>query len=258
MAASSLSMSSERTSRKYVKSIFYVLIVFSLFHLVSVLIVLVPTGNSLLILDPISTLKPWCILYGVLQCIGSWHLSRSHPRDDADCGLSSSGGKNLKGPRAIMHFVTSTIKTTLKYGLLLCFSFILFHTVAVLYGAPLTESVQETAIFAVLLTTLVALPTFFMIGTDGEQFNRIFKSRKLQAGIETALVYIVVASLLGAWLGAFPIPLDWDRPWQKWPISCCIGALIGHAVGLGAAVVHCGRMLSTEVDMSSDRKSKNF
>ncbi len=21
-------------------------------------------------------------------------------------------------------------------------------------------------------------------------------------------------SVIGAWLGAFPIPLDWDRPWQ--------------------------------------------
>ena len=23
-----------------------------------------------------------------------------------------------------------------------------------------------------------------------------------------------MAALVGAWLGAFPIPLDWDRPWQ--------------------------------------------
>lgn len=24
----------------------------------------------------------------------------------------------------------------------------------------------------------------------------------------------IIFTLLGAWLGAFPIPLDWDRPWQ--------------------------------------------
>ena len=24
----------------------------------------------------------------------------------------------------------------------------------------------------------------------------------------------IVFTLIGAWLGAFPIPLDWDRPWQ--------------------------------------------
>ena len=37
----------------------------------------------------------------------------------------------------------------------------------------------------------------------------------------------------GTWFGAFPIPLDWDRPWQAWPITCVIGAVIGNAlVGL--------------------------
>ncbi|KAG1847683.1 hypothetical protein DFJ58DRAFT_717167 [Suillus subalutaceus] len=35
-----------------------------------------------------------------------------------------------------------------------------------------------------------------------------------QNPIERALVYPAVASLLGAWLGAPPIALDWDRPWQ--------------------------------------------
>ena len=24
----------------------------------------------------------------------------------------------------------------------------------------------------------------------------------------------IIFTLIGAWLGAFPIPLDWDRPWQ--------------------------------------------
>jgi len=33
--------------------------------------------------------------------------------------------------------------------------------------------------------------------------------------------------LFGAWLGAFFIPLDWDRPWQAWPLPCAIGGLIG-------------------------------
>lgn len=38
--------------------------------------------------------------------------------------------------------------------------------------------------------------------------------------------------MLGAWLGAFPIPLDWDRPWQVWPISCTYGAMAGYLLGL--------------------------
>lgn len=32
-----------------------------------------------------------------------------------------------------------------------------------------------------------------------------------------------------------PIPLDWDRPWQVWPISCVVGAAVGYAAGSAAA-----------------------
>lgn len=38
-------------------------------------------------------------------------------------------------------------------------------------------------------------------------------------------------SLAGAWMGAIPIPLDWDRPWQRWPVSCVAGASAGFAAG---------------------------
>lgn len=31
---------------------------------------------------------------------------------------------------------------------------------------------------------------------------------------DTCLQITVVCTVIGAWVGAFPIPLDWDRPWQ--------------------------------------------
>ena len=37
----------------------------------------------------------------------------------------------------------------------------------------------------------------------------------------------MVGVLLGAWLGAVPIPLDWDREWQKWPVTIVTGAYAG-------------------------------
>ena len=30
--------------------------------------------------------------------------------------------------------------------------------------------------------------------------------------------------IIGVWIGAIPIPLDWDRLWQIWPMSCVFGA----------------------------------
>ncbi|XP_053642920.1 uncharacterized protein PIG-F isoform X2 [Cherax quadricarinatus] len=44
------------------------------------------------------------------------------------------------------------------------------------------------------------------------------------------------AILLGAWLGAIPIPLDWDTPWQVWPLTCSIGAVLGE-VGASLYVI---------------------
>ncbi|XBW35683.1 hypothetical protein QEN19_001254 [Hanseniaspora menglaensis] len=46
--------------------------------------------------------------------------------------------------------------------------------------------------------------------------------------------YITV--LLGAWLGCFAIPLDWDREWQRWPISLVVGAYIGGIVAYGLGI----------------------
>nr|XP_042906899.1 glycosylphosphatidylinositol anchor biosynthesis protein 11 isoform X1 [Parasteatoda tepidariorum] len=48
--------------------------------------------------------------------------------------------------------------------------------------------------------------------------------------MENHLQSILIWTIMGAWVGAFPIPLDWDRPWQKWPITCCIGACLGNSV----------------------------
>ena len=31
---------------------------------------------------------------------------------------------------------------------------------------------------------------------------------------ENSLQITTISSFIGTWLGAFPIPLDWERPWQ--------------------------------------------
>lgn len=40
-----------------------------------------------------------------------------------------------------------------------------------------------------------------------------------------------LGTIIGAWIGAIPIPLDWDRDWQKWPVTVVTGAYMGWAVG---------------------------
>lgn len=52
-------------------------------------------------------------------------------------------------------------------------------------------------------------------------------------------------ALAGAWLGCFPLPLDWEVPLQQWPAPCVLGAYIGHAVGsLASSAILCLFVLS--------------
>ncbi|KUF97395.1 hypothetical protein AM588_10008480 [Phytophthora nicotianae] len=54
---------------------------------------------------------------------------------------------------------------------------------------------------------------------------------------ELYLVCSSIGAMLGAYVGALPIPLDWDRPWQQWPLTCVYGTLIGHAAGIVLSIV---------------------
>lgn len=89
--------------------------------------------------------------------------------------------------------------------------------------------------------------------------------------LELVLFAPAIGTIVGAWTGAFPIPLDWDRPWQvrpecplfhlrradalrtpqKWPVTPIVGALAGHALGsiIGFAVVAWRKTLEAAVDV---------
>lgn len=59
-----------------------------------------------------------------------------------------------------------------------------------------------------------------------------------------------VGTALGAWLGAIPIPLDWDREWQKWPVTIVAGMYAGAVMGgvLGGSWVLKGRRMEFKPD----------
>lgn len=70
---------------------------------------------------------------------------------------------------------------------------------------------------------------------------RIFSDLKSENATESHFYSFAMCSIIGAWAGAFPIPLDWDRPWQAWPITCCIGASLGYSLAhffMGGKLLH--------------------
>ncbi|XP_054839937.1 phosphatidylinositol-glycan biosynthesis class F protein isoform X2 [Eublepharis macularius] len=94
-------------------------------------------------------------------------------------------------------------------------SCILFHGIIVLYGAPLIESILETFLFAVLLSTFTTLHCLCVLGPNFQAWLRVFSKNGAMSIWDNNLQITTMCSVVGAWLGAFPIPLDWDRPWQE-------------------------------------------
>ncbi|KAF7986121.1 hypothetical protein HWV62_41565 [Athelia sp. TMB] len=122
------------------------------------------------------------------------------------------------------------------------------HTIIVLFGAPVLSHCLQTYLLACilsLLTTLtpayaIGIPTF---GTTSQSlvvrltWTRLFAELSPQTPAERAMVYSAVGATLGSWTGAFPIALDWERPWQAWPLTPAFGALFGYGVGSLAALI---------------------
>ncbi|KAI1894415.1 hypothetical protein AGOR_G00115570 [Albula goreensis] len=71
-----------------------------------------------------------------------------------------------------------------------------------------------------------------VLGPNVQTWIRVFSRDGAMSVWDTSLQITTASSVIGAWLGAFPIPLDWDRPWQVWPISCSLGATFGFLTGL--------------------------
>jgi len=71
---------------------------------------------------------------------------------------------------------------------------------------------------------------------DRLTWTRLFSQVQPTTLVERAIVYPVMGTLVGSWVGAIPLALDWDRPWQAWPLIPVYGAIVGHVVGSGCAV----------------------
>ncbi|XP_068089137.1 phosphatidylinositol-glycan biosynthesis class F protein [Hyperolius riggenbachi] len=113
-----------------------------------------------------------------------------------------------------------------------CASCLLVHAIVVLYGAPLVESAGETFLLAVLLSSFTTSRCLCILGPNFHAWVRVFSKDGAMSVWDHSLQITTVCSVVGAWLGAFPIPLDWDRPWQVWPISCTLGATLGYLASL--------------------------
>jgi hypothetical protein len=141
-------------------------------------------------------------------------------------GVSATGK-----PRETAHLAALLASLTLVPG-------------AVRHGAPLDDAAAKK--WGVLVTAARGVddePSSSSSSKAKKKTNEAVQTpfpRRLREFEPADLLWVLGGwgASLGAWCGAMVIPLDWDRPWQKWPIPCVAGAVAGFGVG-GVAAVAC-------------------
>ncbi|TWU72427.1 Glycosylphosphatidylinositol (GPI) anchor assembly protein [Metarhizium rileyi] len=135
---------------------------------------------------------------------------------------------DANGPNTLscVYFINTAVRlkqTAILALLLTAISTPAVHALFVLFGAPFLGQVSHTLFCSAHFSLLALFPVFYSRGVSGEALTAI-------AGASAPLDETfggLVGAVVGAWLGAVPIPLDWDREWQKWPVTVLVGMYAG-------------------------------
>lgn len=102
----------------------------------------------------------------------------------------------------------------------------------ILMGAPLASHLVETYLLAVHLLLVAVFPVLVYFRLDFDLLGRVFEVERVShAVLHNQVLSSSFFAVVGTWLGVIPIPLDWDRPWQQWPITLLVGGYAGAFVG---------------------------
>lgn len=113
-------------------------------------------------------------------------------------------------------------------------SSLFIYFIAFTFGAYLIENIQETLLFSAIMSSICFMPSFILVKHQSpiQLIDRLLFKQKFESHLEKMLVNLAYGAIIGSWLGALVIPLDWDRWWQEWPISSLIGAALGSFFGI--------------------------
>ncbi|KAK5453630.1 Glycosylphosphatidylinositol (GPI) anchor assembly protein [Exophiala xenobiotica] len=213
--------------------------------------------SSALVADPFSTMVTDMLVIGLAQALfcavclpsaGSW-VSGTMTTTGGRIALNQ-GGTAVKSPKTtIKSGATGTAVGSMRKklggpssgrdGAPALFSLILtiilpplpLALMALVLGAPLypTSLLPHTLLLAMHVSLLGFLPIFYTHGVSSSAWRDVaaawlpFDESGVWAG--------TVGAMVGGWIGAVPMALDWDRAWQKWPCTVVWGVVAGWTVG---------------------------
>ncbi|GMY12470.1 glycosylphosphatidylinositol anchor biosynthesis protein 11-like isoform X2 [Fagus crenata] len=107
---------------------------------------------------------------------------------------------------------------------------------AIALGAPVgTQYFSQTINWSIMMSLFTIVPAACVFGSSWKDWQRIFANTKPIGSVDFIICLSAHGAVIGAWLGAWPMPLDWERPWQEWPICVSYGAMAGYLVAMVAS-----------------------
>ncbi|KAI4995344.1 hypothetical protein ZWY2020_035247 [Hordeum vulgare] len=112
---------------------------------------------------------------------------------------------------------------------------------AIVLGAPVgTKYWMATTYWSSLMSLFTFVPAACVFGASKVDWQNVL-SHSIYCTSSNVVDYMISApshgAVIGAWLGAWPMPLDWERPWQEWPICVTYGAIAGHVIGILVSLI---------------------
>lgn len=136
---------------------------------------------------------------------------------------------NLKKKKKDSSNVPLLIASSIVVSILLA---IPLYILLVLFGAPFLSYNLETGLLCLHLSMLAFNPLLVIFKFDFRLFAHLFQIDKIYKTIfANPVLSASLMALIGTWFGVLPIPLDWDRPWQQWPITLVVGVYVGSISG---------------------------
>ncbi|PNY25407.1 Glycosylphosphatidylinositol anchor biosynthesis protein 11 [Tolypocladium capitatum] len=187
-----------------------------------------------LVAEPVSTLQSALPVVVAIQAVyavlclpvaGSQHAKATKKARPGEKKKSDATGPNPIST-AILSLVLAAIATPAV------------HVLFILFGAPFLDHAAHTILCSAHFALLGLFPVFYARGVDSQALIAV-------AGGSAPLDETfggLVGALVGAWLGAVPIPLDWDREWQRWPVTIVAGMYAGSLLcGWASGAVFYGK-----------------